>query len=375
MFGLAISREKRVPKTKNMFGVTHKPIYTSRNQHKHGNDPTPKSPIRSGLVDFLAFSRTCKLKLAVISQIFVCLAVLTIPTNVWAQEAQPDVTVVRLEAIDTDGDDEIFNGTNQKLRITVGVTGGAHGEYTYTLEVDGRSIIGAGPHTLKKDQSQIHEWSGENFREGVHTIQLTITEADGFPVEHEQILKTVILDKTPPRISIGPETAEFSPNGDRVLDRIDVFYGTNEGLKESRLEFFLRAGENKTPFGQSVNLSTGEGSHRYVWNGGNRGSTAFPDGQYILKFRVVDKGGNTAEVESIPVTIDTKAPLISRVAVNENLTLVDGTFINAPIQSIKVTADAAGGTPLDFTANQTSLQVKKQGGATIKGDLSTMQQH
>ena len=359
-----------MPKTKNMFGVTHKPIYTSRNQHKHGNDPTPKSPIRSGLVDFLAFSRTCKLKLAVISQIFVCLAVLTIPTNVWAQEAQPDVTVVRLEAIDTDGDDKIFNGTNQKLRITVGVTGGAPGEYTYTLEVDGRSIIGAGPHTLKKDQSQIHEWSGENFREGVHTIQLTITEADGFPVEHEQILETVILDKTPPRISIGPETAEFSPNGDRVLDRIDVFYGTNEGLKESKLEFFLRAGENKTPFGQSVNLSTGEGSHRYVWNGGNRGSTAFPDGQYILKLRVVDKGGNTAEVESIPVTIDTKAPLISRVAVNENLTLVDGTFINAPIQSIKVTADAAGGTPLDFTANQTSLQVKKQGGAAIKGDLS-----
>ena len=75
-------------------------------------------------------------------------------------------------------------------------------------------------------------------------------------------------------------------------------------------------------------------------------------------------------MESIPVTIDTKAPLISRVAVNENLTLVDGVFINAPIQSIKVTADAAGGTPLDFTANQTSLKVKKQGGAAIKGDLS-----
>ena len=31
------------------------------------------------------------------------------------RRAQPDVTVVRLEAIDTDGDDEIFNGTNQEI--------------------------------------------------------------------------------------------------------------------------------------------------------------------------------------------------------------------------------------------------------------------
>lgn len=312
------------------------------------------------------------LKLAAISQIFVCLAVLTIPTNVWAQEPPPNVVVVTLSAIDTDGDDKIFNGTDQKLRITVGVTigGAAPNEYTYTLTVDGRSIIGEGQRSVEGNQSVTHEWDGANFRKGVHTIQLTIINVDGLPVEQNQILETVILDQTAPEISIGTETAEFSPNGDRVLDRIDVFYGTNEGLKESKLEFFRKTGENETLFGQSVSLSTGEGSHRYVWDGGNRGSGVFPDGQYVLKLRVVDKGGNTAEQKSIPVTIDTKAPLISRVTGNENLTLVDGTFINAPIQSIKVTADAAGGTPLDFTSNRTRLQVKKQGGAAIKGDLS-----
>lgn len=353
-----------------MSGVTYKPVHKSRNQHKHGNDPSTKSPIRSGLVNFLAFSRTCKLKLAVISQIFVCLAVLTIPTNVWAQEA---LSVVDMSVVDTDGDDNIFNGTDQKLSITVGVTGdGAAPEvWTYTLTVNGRSIISAdGPHTVKKNQSVTHEWDGDNFREGVHTIQLTLTEADGFPVEHDQILRTVILDKTAPEISIGTQTAEFSPNGDRILDRLDVFYGTNEGLKESKLVFYRKIGENETLFGQAVSLSTSVGSHRYVWDGSDRGSGVFPDGQYVLELQVVDRGGNTDKKKSIPVTIDTKAPLISRVAANENLTLVDGIFINVPIQLIQVTADAAGGTPLDFAAKQTELTVKKRNGGSIVGDLS-----
>ena len=351
-----------MPKTKNMFGVTHKPIYTSRNQHKHGNDPTPKSPVRSRWVNFLFF------------QIFVCLSVLMGSTNIWA------LPVVSLSAVDTDGEDNVFNGTDQRLRITIGVTGddGDPFRYDYTLTVDGRSIIGVGDtlgddgeqkHTINRNQTETHDWNGDNLSDGTYTILLTmdVPRVNDEPFTTEV---SVTLDTTKPDISIGAERSEFSPNGDRVFDRLDVFYGTNEGLKESKLEFFRRIGENNTLFGQSVNLSTSEGSHRYVWDGGDRGSRVFPDGQYVLKLRVVDKGGNPAEVESIPVTIDTKAPLISRVAVNENLTLVDGVFINAPIQSIKVTADAAGGTPLDFTSNQTELQVKKQGGAAIKGDLS-----
>ena len=89
-----------------------------------------------------------------------------------------------------------------------------------------------------------------------------------------------------------------------------------------------------------------------------------------MELKVVDKGGNEDTGRTIPITIDTKAPLISRVAANETLTLVDGAFINVPIQLIKVTANAAGGTPLDFTSNRTRLQVKKQRGAVINADLS-----
>ncbi len=359
-----------MPKIKNMYGVTDKPVHKSRNPHKHGNDPSTKSPSRSILVNFLAFSNAGKLKLAIISQIFVCLAVLMVSANVWA------VPTLTLSALDTNGEDSVFNGSTQKLRITIGLTGTAgdpDGPYIYTLTANGLNITGAAQHSITMNQTKIHDWDGGNFPEGVYIIRLEIIDIEDplfFLNEPFSTDVSVTLDKTAPEISIGTQTAEFSPNGDRVLDRLEVFYGTNEGLKENKLEFLLRTGESKTLFGQSVNLNTGNGSHRYVWDGGDRASRVFPDGQYILKLRVVDKAGNTAEKESIPVTIDTKPPLISQVAANENLTLVDGVFINAPIQSIKVTADAAGGTPLDFTANKTRLQVKKQGGAAIKGDLS-----
>ena len=374
-FGLAKSREKRVPKIKNMYGVAYKPTHKSRNRHKSENDPPTKSPIRSILVNFLTFSDACKLKLTIISRIFVCLAVLMVPTNVWA------VPIVSLSAVDTDGDDSVFNGSDQRLRITIGVTGddGDPIEYHYTLTVDGKNIItgedpvdgddGEKKYTINRNQTKTHDWDGDNLSDGTYTISLTIDAAHiNDATFSTEVLAT--LDTTPPEISIGTEAAEFSPNRDRVLDRLNVFYGTNEGLKESKLEFFLKTGENETLFGQSISLSTGEGSHLYVWDGGDRGSKVFPDGQYILKIQAVDKGGNPGKAQTIPVTIDTKAPLISRVAVNENLTLVNGIFINVPIQLIKVTADAAEGTPLDFSSNRTRLTVKKQNGGTIVGDLS-----
>ena len=144
----------------------------------------------------------------------------------------------------------------------------------------------------------------------------------------------------------------------------------NEDVAESRLEIVLNAGGGGTPFGQPIQLLKRSGNHTYTWNGGAGESRIFPDGQYGLRFRVVDKGGNTAELESTPVTIDTEPPIISQIVANENLPLVDGSFTSASIQLIKVTANAAGGTPLDFISNQTEMTLSEQRGATVAGNLS-----
>ena len=246
-----------MPKIKNMYGGAYKPIHKSRNRQKQRNGPSVKSPIHSGLVSFLAFSEASKLKFAIISQVFVCLAVLMVSTNVWA------VPVVTLTA----------------------------------------------------------------------------------------------------------ERTEFSPNKDGVLDTVTVYYSISEVVDESELQFFLKTGDTTLPFGQPVPLQESQGGHTFQWDGGDQNFEVFPDGQYILKFQV-ESEGNTYSVETNPITIDTQVPIISRVVANENLTLVDGIFINTPIQLIQGTADAAGGAPIDLTVPETSITAETQQGVAIKGDLS-----
>ena len=244
-------------KIKNMYSVADKPGHKSRNQHKHGNDPTTKSPSRSILVNFLAFSDACKLKLTIISQIFVCLAVLTLPTHVWAV----------------------------------------------------------------------------------------------------------------PTVTLAAELTEFSPNQDRVLDTVTVYYNISEAVDKSELQFLRKTGDTETPFGLPVPLEKSEGGHTFQWDGGDQNVKVFPDGQYILQLQV-EANGSKHSAKTNPITIDTQAPIISRVVANENLTLVDGIFINAPIQLVRATVDAAGGAPINLTAAETTIAVKTQQGIAIKGDIS-----
>ena len=363
-----------MPKANNMYGVAYKPVYKSRNQHKHGNDPVPKSPIRSGLVNFLAFSETCKPKLATISQIFVCLAILLVSANVWA------APTVNLSVVDTIGDDTVFNGAEQKLRITISVTGDDDdpNSYNYTVTVvgEGIKIDPLDPAmVINKNDTKIvtRDWNGGDLLEGTYTIRVEIrnnvTDVDPIATDTE----SVTLDKTAPEISIGTDVTEFSPNRDRVLDDVAIFYSISEDVTESKLEFRRKTEDDDkegVPVGEPDDLRESDGNHTYIWDGGDR-NRIFEDGEYILSFTVIDNAGNKKTVNSIPVTIDTVAPTISQVVANEDLTLVDGGFINVPVQSIKVTADAADGSPLDFTAPETEITVKKQGGATINGGLNS----
>ena len=355
-----------------MYGVADKPGHKSRNQHKQENNPTPKSPIRSGLVNFLDFSPACKLKLAVISQIFVCFSILMMSANVWA------APTVDLTVIDTEGDDTVFNGKadGQRLRITISVNDDDvdNGSFQYTVTVVGEGIpIGNAHSQITENKPETHIWDGDTLSDGTYTIRVELTDGTD-PLQPEVTdTESVTLDKTPPEVSIGVDATEFSPNRDRVLDRIDVFYSIDEDVDESTLVFFRKTGEDReTPFGRSVSLSENDGNHVFRWDGGGRSIDTFPDGQYILQFSVVDKAGNPSEpAKTTPITIDTIAPTISQTVVNENLPLVDGVFINVPIQTIKITADAGDGSPLDLTASETEITVESQGKSNINGSLNS----
>ena len=368
-----------MPKIKNMYGVTYEPTHKNRNQHKHENDPPTKSPSRSGLVNFLAFSEVCRFpKLAVITQIFLCLSMLMVAANTWAVD-------VGLTVIDTIGDDTVFNGSTQKLDIRISVSGTEEEQptYHYKVTVDNEGItikpsdnspdfipIGKGDTEIVQ-----RNWDGEVLRlDGTYTIRVEIWDnerGEGNPVDTETA--SITYDRTPPEISIGTDVDAFSPNRDRVLDTIDVFYSISEDVEESTLGFIRKTGGSETPFGQSVSLTESDGNRTYRWDGGGRGRDIFPDGQYVLEFSVVDKAGNTDSQRTGEITIDTTPPTISEIFANENVQFVDSSFIRDPIQSIKVTTKAGDGSPLDFTSSETEITVKKQGSnAKINGSLSSV---
>ena len=245
-----------MPKTKNMYGVTYKPIRKSRNQHKHGNEPTPKSPIRSRWVNFLFF------------QIFVCLSVLMVSTNVGAQD--PIRPTVDLSVIDTNGEDTVFNpAKGEDLRITVTVSVpenvGAALSYDYVIyrvDADGENITIGGDEIIIEGENEKgnqlkegvltatptepgtyrHIWKAENLDDGTYTIGVAVREIGGGNIIWID-KESATLDKVSPEITLGTDIAEFSPNGDRVLDTVNVYYSLSESVAESQLVFHRIIGE------------------------------------------------------------------------------------------------------------------------------------
>lgn len=243
-FQLATSREKRVPKIKNMCGVACEPIHKSRDQRRRESYLTTK--VRKtglGLVNFFFF------------QVFVCLAVLMASTDVWAG-------LVGL-SLDANGD-SIFRGRQERLRIVFTVddnTAEAGDDYTIT----------ANEHFVRRG--------------------------------------TVFPDRT----------VTFS------------------------------------------------------WDGRVRGTQQLPDGNYTITV-VLDKEGGPGEVleRSADAILDTKPPRISSVLANgdTNLLLINGGFVNAPVRAITVIPAADEGSPIDFSAEQTSVLLKDPRGVVRSGYLS-----
>ena len=97
--------------------------------------------------------------------------------------------------------------------------------------------IGSGLLTVTAEEPGIarKDWDGGDLSDGTYTIRVEVREPGGGTVWSDQ--ESVTLDKVPPELSLGTDITEFSPNGDRVLDRLDVYYSISEDVVESQLEF------------------------------------------------------------------------------------------------------------------------------------------
>ena len=299
-----------MPKIKNMCGVACKPIHKSRDQRHLGDYPTTK--VRKtglGLVNVLTFSEACKLKLAIISQIFVCLAVLMVPADVWA-----GLTSLSLDA----NGDTIFRGKQERLSIVFTVDDNTDDDGDSYIVTANQHLIRRG--TVSADQSVRISWNGtvnnRQLPDGNYTINVVLNKA-GAAGEVLERSADVILDTKPPRISsvfANQDTNLLLTNGIFINVPLRAITVVPEADAGSPIDF----GANRTAVvlknAQGVALN---GALSYTtqlsFNLADPLDIRSENGRYTLAVTFLDKAGNSVQ-STTEFTFDNVAPTLTGVA-------------------------------------------------------------
>ena len=299
-----------MPKIKNMCGVACKPIHKSRDQRHLGDYPTTK--VRKtglGLVNVLTFSEACRLKLAIISQIFVCLAVLMVPADVWA-----GLTSLSLDA----NGDTIFRGKQEHLSIVFTVDDNTADDGDSYIVTANQHLIRRG--TVSEDQSVRISWNGtinnRQLPDGNYTIRVVLNKA-GAAGEVLERSADAILDTKPPRISsvfANQDTNLLLTNGIFInvpLRAITVVPEADEG---SPIDFGAKGTAVILKNAQGVALN---GALNYTtqlsFNLADPLDIRSENGRYTLAITLLDEAGNSVQ-STTEFTFDNVAPTLTGVA-------------------------------------------------------------
>ena len=308
--------------------------------------------------------------LFLIFQLFI--ALLVVQPNAWAGLSS--------FYVDANGDN-VFNGDEEKLTITFGTDNvGEEGRtYTYEIKLDDNRVITTGPdadtgQTLTKNQTIEFTWDGKLkgqdkiLDDGDYTIEVVLTIVGDLEQGEERTDTdevTVTIDTKAPEVTISIDDDAFSP----ILYSLPIYYEINEDVSETWLEFQKAPGNAN--IGRRVPLSTTSGSHTFYWDGDDNARRPFFDGQYTLRIRVKDKGGNEAESgKTGNITIDAEEPRITSITLNDSIPLTNGKFVNTPIETINFTADDPEGTGVNLTGRDTEVLIRPVGGRNLNGAMT-----
>ena len=308
-------------------------------------------------------------------QLFI--ALLVVQSNAWAGLSSLYV--------DANGDN-VFNGKDDGEKLTITFTTSDFGEdgqtYTYEITVDhlGEKTIVSGPgdvNELSKNQTIQFVWDGmyfksgkdgdrEKLQDGDYTITVELTGTPPLPQgQVTELTANVTIDTKAPEVTISIDDDAFSPH----LYSLAVYYDIDEDVSEAWLEFQKAPGNAN--IGRRIPLATSSGSHTYHWDGDDYSGRTFFDGQYTLRIRVKDKGGNEAETgKTGNITIDTEEPRITSITLNDSIPLTNGKFVNTTIETINFTADDPGGTGVDLTGRDTEVLIRPVGGRNLSGAMT-----
>ena len=294
-----------------MYGVTCKLTHKSRDQRHRGDCIATKvQKTGLGLVNFLTFSETRKLKLAIISQIFVCLAVLMVPADVWA-----GLTGLSLDA----NGDSIFRGEREHLNIIFTVdenTAVAGDSYAVTAN---QRLIRRG--TVSRNGSVRISWDGRindiQLPDGNYTISVVLINKEGAPGEILERSENAILDTKPPRISsvfVNDDPNQLLTNRGFIntpLQTITVIPEAGEGspidFGAERTNVVIKNARGVVRSGY-LNYTT-----QLNFSLGDPLDIRSENGRYTLTITVVDKAGNVVQ-SATEFTFDNVAPNLTEVA-------------------------------------------------------------
>ena len=310
-----------MPKNKSICDVVCKPIHKSQNRREGRNYPFIKSPTRLGMVTFLFF------------QIFICLAILTMPTNVWA--------ALTSMSVDAAGD-TIFRGGGDRLLITFTVDDRTDDDGDpYTVTADGR-LIAQG--TVLPNETVRTVWdgsiNGQPLPDEDYEIKVALNrqkrEDEG---DNDLVMtKIVTLDATPPVISsiVTNDNTPITEGGfvNTTISSITVMPDQSGGspidLRRNLSNIVLRNG-----LGVIVDGVVSRTDNGLTFTLDGPLDDPSENGNYTLEIRLSDEARNTLRSET-KFTFDNVVPSLTSVATSSGR-LVPGTGVRHQLTYVEAT--------------------------------------
>ena len=301
-------------------------------------------------------------------------------------------------AIDDVNEDTVFspNGDGVQDTLLIGfITDGDFGDFRITIDTHGPSGVGSPDGQFRVDEDWViagelgpgideedlprairEAWDGNDFsrqqedknprllNDGRYRIQIEIDEAPNGEVNRTEsgylsVRLSAIIDNTPPELSSIASRLDLSPNGDTIIDEVQIDYRLSEDLMELELQFTNPSDRPAVPLTQLT-----EGNHSFTWGGTDGLGTILSDGVYTAQLHGTDKGGNVVTFGLGTFQIDTEPPVLSQLTPNRN------SFQNTPIEQIEVIFDVDDGSLIDVDSTFTEILLLNANGAQISGVVS-----
>ncbi len=301
-------------------------------------------------------------------------------------------------AIDDINEDTVFspNGDGVQDTLLIGfITDGDFGDFRIIIDTHGSSGVGSPDGQFRFDEDWVisgelgpgideedlprairEAWDGNDFsrqqedknprllKDGRYRIQVEIDDAPNGEVNRTEsgylsVRLSAIIDNAAPGLSSITSQLDLSPNGDSIIDEVQIDYRLSEDLEELELQF-------TNPAGRPAVSLTGltEGDHSFKWDGTDGLGTILTDGVYTAQLYGTDKGGNVGTFGIDAIHIDTEPPTIAQLTPSRN------SFQNTPIEQIEVIFDVDDGSLIDVDSTFTEILLLNSNGAQISGVVS-----